>query len=153
MHLSTLLLLLASISPSSSLLLPPQVNGKSSSFTEVTALLKGKGIDLDNNRFLILQGEVELISQVRLCATGVAPLSSAHPSSPRLVPLQMKPKAPSPHEDGLLEYLEDIIGSNTYVERIAEQVRGVAYVEEAERDRAYAPSKQPTLDSPFGVTG
>ena len=32
------------------------VNGKGSSFTEVTALLNGKGIDLDNNRFLILQG-------------------------------------------------------------------------------------------------
>jgi structural maintenance of chromosome 4 len=72
------------------------VNGKGSSFTEVTALLNGKGIDLDNNRFLILQGEVELISQ-------------------------MKPKAPSPHEDGLLEYLEDIIGSKAFVERIEEQ--------------------------------
>ena len=31
------------------------VNDRKSSFTEVIALLKGKGIDLDNNRFLILQ--------------------------------------------------------------------------------------------------
>ena len=31
------------------------VDDKKSSFTEVTKLLKGKGIDLDNNRFLILQ--------------------------------------------------------------------------------------------------
>jgi hypothetical protein len=31
------------------------VNGRKSNFTEVTDLLKGKGIDLDNNRFLILQ--------------------------------------------------------------------------------------------------
>ena len=31
------------------------VDGRKSSFTAVTALLKGKGIDLDNNRFLILQ--------------------------------------------------------------------------------------------------
>lgn len=31
------------------------VNGKKSSFTEVTTLLKAKGVDLDNNRFLILQ--------------------------------------------------------------------------------------------------
>ena len=31
------------------------VDGKKSNFTAVTALLKGKGIDLDNNRFLILQ--------------------------------------------------------------------------------------------------
>ena len=32
----------------------------------------------------------------------------------------MKPKAVNEHEDGLLEYLEDIIGSNKYIERIAE---------------------------------
>jgi structural maintenance of chromosome 4 len=32
----------------------------------------------------------------------------------------MKPKAQSPHEEGLLEYLEDIIGSNRFVERIEE---------------------------------
>ena len=34
----------------------------------------------------------------------------------------MKPKAVNEHEDGLLEYLEDIIGSNKYIERIAEVV-------------------------------
>jgi structural maintenance of chromosome 4 len=34
------------------------INGKNSTFTEVTALLKGNGIDLDNNRFLILQVDV-----------------------------------------------------------------------------------------------
>jgi hypothetical protein len=38
------------------------VNDKSSKFTEVAQLLTSKGIDLDHNRFLILQGEVELIS-------------------------------------------------------------------------------------------
>ena len=62
------------------------INGRSSSYKEVQALLKGRGIDLDHNRFLILQGEVESIAQ-------------------------MKPKAPNEHEDGLLEYLEDIIGT------------------------------------------
>ena len=31
------------------------VNSKKSSFTEVTELLKKYGVDLDNNRFLILQ--------------------------------------------------------------------------------------------------
>jgi hypothetical protein len=31
------------------------LNGKKSSFTEVTKLLKAKGVDLANNRFLILQ--------------------------------------------------------------------------------------------------
>jgi structural maintenance of chromosome 4 len=33
---------------------------------------------------------------------------------------QMKPKAPSEHEDGLLEYLEDIIGTSKYKEPIEE---------------------------------
>lgn len=31
------------------------INDKAKSVTEVTNLLKGKGVDLDNNRFLILQ--------------------------------------------------------------------------------------------------
>lgn len=31
------------------------INDRSSNFTEVTKLLRGKGVDLDNNRFLILQ--------------------------------------------------------------------------------------------------
>ncbi len=31
---------------------------------------------------------------------------------------QMKPKAPTEHEDGLLEYLEDIIGTSKYKEPI-----------------------------------
>jgi structural maintenance of chromosome 4 len=68
------------------------VNDRPSNFTRVTELLQAKGIDLDNNRFLILQGEVEQIAM-------------------------MKSKgAEGTNEDGLLEYLEDIIGSNVYVE-------------------------------------
>ena len=31
------------------------LNGKASNFTEVTEVFKAKGVDLDNNRFLILQ--------------------------------------------------------------------------------------------------
>ncbi|KAM7268935.1 hypothetical protein ACFE04_011101 [Oxalis oulophora] len=71
------------------------INDRASNFTEVTKKLKGKGVDLDNNRFLILQGEVEQISL-------------------------MKPKAQGPHDEGFLEYLEDIIGTNKYVEKIDE---------------------------------
>ena len=71
------------------------INDKKSNFKEVTELLKGKGIDLDNNRFLILQGEVEQISM-------------------------MKPKGQTEHETGLLEYLEDIIGTDKYIEKIEE---------------------------------
>ncbi|KAJ6834241.1 structural maintenance of chromosomes protein 4 [Iris pallida] len=71
------------------------INDRTSNFTEVTKKLKGKGVDLDNNRFLILQGEVEQISL-------------------------MKPKAQGPHDEGFLEYLEDIIGTIQYVEQIEE---------------------------------
>ncbi|CAR25193.1 condensin subunit SMC4 [Lachancea thermotolerans CBS 6340] len=65
------------------------VNGKESSYTQVTELLRKEGIDLDHKRFLILQGEVESIAQ-------------------------MKPKAEKEGDDGLLEYLEDIIGTAKY---------------------------------------
>jgi chromosome segregation ATPase len=40
------------------------LDGKTSNFTEVGALLRKRGIDLDNNRFLILQGEVEQIAMM-----------------------------------------------------------------------------------------
>ncbi|GAA6051274.1 hypothetical protein JCM3770_006790 [Rhodotorula araucariae] len=65
------------------------VNGRTSTPGEVKQLLLGKGIDLTHNRFLILQGEVESIAQ-------------------------MKPKGANDHEEGLLEYLEDIIGTARY---------------------------------------
>ncbi|WPG98120.1 Hypothetical protein R9X50_00090600 [Acrodontium crateriforme] len=71
------------------------INGRESSFTIVTTLLKDKGVDLDHKRFLILQGEVESIAQ-------------------------MKPKAANEHDDGLLEYLEDIIGTSKYKTPIEE---------------------------------
>ena len=71
------------------------IDDRRASFKEAQDLLMGHGIDLNNNRFLILQGEVEQISM-------------------------MKPKAQSPHEDGLLEYIEDIIGTNKYIEQIEE---------------------------------
>ncbi|QUC20975.1 uncharacterized protein UV8b_05216 [Ustilaginoidea virens] len=76
------------------------VNGKASDFTTVTTLLKSQGVDLDHKRFLILQGEVESIAQ-------------------------MKPKAPNEHEDGLLEYLEDIIGTSKYKAPIEESATEV----------------------------
>ncbi|KAF6005436.1 Structural maintenance of chromosomes protein 4 [Cyanidiococcus yangmingshanensis] len=74
------------------------LNGEAATYTEVQRFLRDKGIDLDNNRFLILQGEVEQISL-------------------------MKPKASTPHETGLLEYLEDIIGSNALVAPIEEATK------------------------------
>ncbi|KNC78249.1 hypothetical protein SARC_09307, partial [Sphaeroforma arctica JP610] len=65
------------------------LNGKVAKVDDVTTLLKAKGIDLDHNRFLILQGEVESISM-------------------------MKPKAVDGNDEGLLEYLEDLIGSDVF---------------------------------------
>lgn len=65
------------------------INGKEYKFKEVAKLLETHGIDLLHNRFLILQGEVESIAM-------------------------MKAKAQAPNETGLLEYLEDIIGTERY---------------------------------------
>merc|ERR1719290_297856 len=56
---------------------------------DVTKLLMEKGIDLDHNRFLILQGEVEQIAL-------------------------MKPKGLTENDGGMLEFLEDIIGTSRF---------------------------------------
>ncbi|VDQ02531.1 unnamed protein product [Trichobilharzia regenti] len=57
------------------------INSNRAVYRDVANLLRCHGVDIDHNRFLILQGEVEQIAL-------------------------MKPKAPSEHEDGFLEYLE-----------------------------------------------
>ncbi|XP_046393575.1 structural maintenance of chromosomes protein 4 [Ischnura elegans] len=66
-----------------------QINGRRVQFKEVGTLLRSHGIDLDYNRFLILQGEVEQIAM-------------------------MKAKGLSEHEPGMLEFLEDIIGTSRF---------------------------------------
>lgn len=76
------------------------LNGKASNYSEVTNFLRDKGIDLDHKRFLILQGEVESIAQ-------------------------MKAKAERENDDGLLEYLEDIIGTTKYKQLIEENLTKV----------------------------
>lgn len=63
-------------------------------FKEVAKVLKYHNVDLDHNRFLILQGEVESIAM-------------------------MKPKGQTDNECGHLEYLEDIIGTTRYKEPLA----------------------------------
>ncbi|KAL6726057.1 hypothetical protein Aduo_008068 [Ancylostoma duodenale] len=75
-------------------------NGKTMSIKEIAGRLRGFGIDLVHNRFLILQGEVEQIAM-------------------------MKPKGENAHEEGMLEYLEDIIGSSRFrvpIERLSARV-------------------------------
>ncbi|POR31602.1 Structural maintenance of chromosomes protein [Tolypocladium paradoxum] len=81
------------------------INNKESNFTTVTTLLRDRGVDLDHKRFLILQGEVESIAQ-------------------------MKAKAGNEHEDGLLEYLEDIIGTSKYKTPIDEAATEVETLNE-----------------------
>ncbi|MCJ1404085.1 hypothetical protein MMC11_007310 [Xylographa trunciseda] len=81
------------------------INAHESNFTTVTTLLKDRGVDLDHKRFLILQGEVESIAQ-------------------------MKPKAANEHDDGLLEYLEDIIGTSKYKTPIEESATEVETLNE-----------------------
>lgn len=81
------------------------INGRNSDYTEVTTLLRDRGIDLDHKRFLILQGEVESIAQ-------------------------MKAKAQGEHDDGLLEYLEDIIGTSKYKQPIEEAATQVEEMNE-----------------------
>lgn len=68
-----------------------QLNGVRVQYKEIALCLRKHGIDLDHNRFLILQGEVEQISL-------------------------MKPKAQTEHDTGMLEYLEDIIGTTRFKE-------------------------------------
>lgn len=71
------------------------INRKETTFEELCPILEQHGIDLKHNRFLILQGEVEQISM-------------------------LAPKAkPNSKETGLLEFLEDIIGTKRYVNIIS----------------------------------
>uniref|UniRef100_A0A3B5AG01 Structural maintenance of chromosomes protein n=1 Tax=Stegastes partitus TaxID=144197 RepID=A0A3B5AG01_9TELE len=81
------------------------INGKKATFKEVGALLRSHGIDLDHNRFLILQGEVEQIAM-------------------------MKPKGQTEHDEGMLEYLEDIIGSCRLKEPIQTLARRIEILNE-----------------------
>lgn len=97
-----------------------QIDGKNATFKQVAQFLGSKGIDLDNNRFLILQGEVEMISM-------------------------MPPKGKNENDEGLLEYLEDIIGSNKYVEQAnlaAEKVEQITELRQEKLNRVKAAEKE-----------
>ncbi|KMY90563.1 structural maintenance of chromosomes protein 4 [Drosophila simulans] len=67
-----------------------QINDKRAQLKDVAKLLKKHHVDLEHNRFLILQGEVESIAM-------------------------MKPKGQTENETGMLEYLEDIVGTQRYI--------------------------------------
>lgn len=71
------------------------INAQKSTQSEVESRLSKKNLDLVNNRFMILQGEVEQISI-------------------------MKPMSGDQDRPGLLEYLEEIIGTNQYIPPITD---------------------------------
>jgi structural maintenance of chromosome 4 len=86
------------------------INGKKSSKGQVEEIMLSHGMDLQNNRFLILQGEVEQISL-------------------------MKPKGMANGEEGLLEHVEDVIGSGKFVELIENEAKALESIGE-ERSKA-----------------
>ncbi|XP_067127627.1 structural maintenance of chromosomes protein 4 [Centruroides vittatus] len=86
------------------------INGKRTQFKEVARLLRSHGIDLDHNRFLILQGEVEQIAM-------------------------MKPKGQNENDTGMLEFLEDIIGSSRFKEPIELLYRQVEELNEQRSEK------------------
>uniref|UniRef100_A0AC35TFT4 Structural maintenance of chromosomes protein n=1 Tax=Rhabditophanes sp. KR3021 TaxID=114890 RepID=A0AC35TFT4_9BILA len=71
------------------------LNGKVLDATTLINTLIKEGIDLRHNRFLILQGEVEKISL-------------------------LKPKSNKEGDDGMLEFMDDIIGTRRYHDVIAD---------------------------------
>ena len=87
-----------------------KLDGKNCAFKDVAKYLDSKGIDLNNNRFLILQGEVEMISM-------------------------MPPKGKTEDDDGLLEYLEDIIGSNKFLDDTKEASAKVEALSEQRQEK------------------
>ena len=86
------------------------INNKKVLFKDVAELLQSNGIDLNHNRFLILQGEVEQIAL-------------------------MKPRSQTEHGDGMLEFLEDIIGSSRYKEAIEKLGQKVELYDEERKDK------------------
>lgn len=51
----------------------------------------------------------------------------------------MKPKALTPHEEGLLEYLEDIIGSDRFLEAAEEAAKSVEALSEKRVEKVCLP--------------
>ncbi|XP_071579415.1 structural maintenance of chromosomes protein 4 [Temnothorax nylanderi] len=105
-----------------------ELNKKKVQFKEIAKLLRFHGVDLDHNRFLILQGEVEQIAL-------------------------MKPKGQHENDTGMLEFLEDIIGTSRYkepLEKLANKVEELTElkVEKLHRLRVVQKEKE-ALEEPM----
>lgn len=80
------------------------LNNRPISATDLKNNLLNLNVPIDNNRFLILQGEIEAIAQ-------------------------LKPK--DDVNGGILEYLEDVIGSNQFKDRIVECEKAIEEMRES----------------------
>jgi len=105
-----------------------KINEKQVSLKEVTKLLREYGVDLDHSRYLILQGDVETIAM-------------------------MKPIAANEHEQGFLEYLEDIIGTERFkkpLELLNLKVEELSAMWAEKKNRVKAAQNEvQQLDGPF----
>ncbi|OAG29657.1 structural maintenance of chromosome 4 [Nematocida displodere] len=87
------------------------LNGTAATIESISETLKLYNVDLVNNRFMILQGEIESISNMKAKGT--------------------------PETPGLVEYLEEIVGTHQYIEEIKSQEAAHAIAAEtAEKLRA-----------------
>lgn len=87
-----------------------EMNKKRVPYKDIARALRNYGIDLEHSRFLILQGEIEAISL-------------------------MDPKAVNEHDCGMLEYVEDIIGTNRYVEPIKQLTEKLEKLNEEKKEK------------------
>lgn len=88
------------------------INNRRVHFKEVAKMLKQHLVDLDHNRFLILQVSVSALVCVEWNA---GEFNFCLPIQGEVESIaMMKPKGASESECGLLEYLEDIVGTTRY---------------------------------------
>ena len=120
------------------------LNGRVKRFAEIAAVLREKGIDLEHNRFLILQGEVEQIAMMPpkapVNAAAVAAAAAAAAAQQQQPQSQQPPPQSSSSDEGMLDYLEDVIGTTHFIGEIQRATIGLDQANEecAQRERRLA---------------
>lgn len=116
------------------------LNGRPKKFAEIAAFLRGKGVDLEHNRFLILQGEVEQIAMMppKAPVSAVAPVNAS--STQTAGTSTAASSSSSSSDEGMLDYLEDVIGTAHYIGEIQDATVGLDEINEecAQRERRLA---------------
>lgn len=111
-----------------------EINGMRATQTDIIAFMRERGMDLSSHRFLILQGEIEQISlmkprsadslldlQTEVCLKQLRDGTQNHPSTEFLT---------SSGDGGLLEFLENIVGTQKYIPAIAQLTAETQLLEE-----------------------